>query len=220
MNLALNLLYAAERTPAAEALVGERERLTFAHLRERAARVAGGLAARGVGAGDRVACVLANEPETVELYWGCQWLGACAVPLSHRISEPDLDYCISDCGATVVVQGLGRARGSSRVKHPGALDLGRRGVDRSVRCGRRKVPRSQRAERAGGTLASRPHGLRHGNRTLGVMPLYHTMGIHSLSRPLARRRLLRPQPSGSRAGARADRAEASTHSLPRADPLL
>ena len=104
MNLALSLRYAAERTPEAEALVGERERLTYAQLRERAARIAGGLAARGVGAGDRVACVLANEPETVELYWGCQWLGACVVPLSHRISEPDLDYCIADCGATVVVR--------------------------------------------------------------------------------------------------------------------
>ena len=55
MNLALSLLYAAERTPDAEALVAEEERLTYADLRERAARIAAGLAARGVESGDRVA---------------------------------------------------------------------------------------------------------------------------------------------------------------------
>ena len=42
------------------------------------------------------------------------------------------------------------------------------------------VPRSHRAERAGGLSQVVQHGLRFGERTLGVMPLYHTMGIHSL----------------------------------------
>ena len=84
MNLATSLLYAAERTPAAEALVGGGgERLTYEDLRARAARIANGLAGQGVVAGDRVACVLRNHVETVELYWACQWLGACFVPLSH-----------------------------------------------------------------------------------------------------------------------------------------
>ncbi len=186
MNLALSLLYAAERTPAAEALVGERERLTYAQLRERAARIAGGLAARGVDAGDRVACVLANEPETVELYWGCQWLGACVVPLSHRISEPDLDYCIADCGATVVVQEASEVGELVAAdEHPGAFalpdDAASIQLYTSGTTGRPKgVPRSHRAERAGGLSQVVHHGLRHGHRTLGVMPLYHTMGIHSL----------------------------------------
>jgi len=104
VNLALSLLGAAERAPAAEALVGEAERLTYADLRKRAARVASGLSARGVACGDRVACILANDPETVELYWGCQWLGAVIVPLSPRISEADLAYCIDDSGAALVVR--------------------------------------------------------------------------------------------------------------------
>jgi 2-furoate---CoA ligase len=42
------------------------------------------------------------------------------------------------------------------------------------------VPRSHRAERAGGLSQALQHGYRFGDRTLGVMPLYHTMGIHSL----------------------------------------
>jgi 2-furoate---CoA ligase len=186
VNLALNLLYAAEREPTAEALVGEGTRLTYAELRERAARIAQGLAARGVERGDRVACVLANEPETVELYWGCQWLGACVVPLSHRISAGELDYCIDDSEAKLVLREPGEVRELVAAdEHPGALGLDEAAdsiqLYTSGTTGRPKgVPRSHRAERAAGLSQVVQHGLRPGHRTLGVMPLYHTMGIHSL----------------------------------------
>ncbi|HUF01884.1 MAG TPA: AMP-binding protein [Gaiellaceae bacterium] len=185
MNLALSLLYAAERTPAAEALVGERERLTYAELRERSARIASGLAARGVTRGDRVACVLTNEPETIELYWGCQWLGACFVPLSHRAAQGDLEYCIDDSRARIVVRRHEEVRELvAGDEHPGALDLDESAhsiqLYTSGTTGRPKgVPRSHRAERAAGLSQVVQHGLRYGHRTLGVMPLYHTMGIHS-----------------------------------------
>ncbi|MBM2824306.1 MAG: AMP-dependent synthetase and ligase [Thermoleophilia bacterium] len=186
MNLALSLLYTAEREPDAEALVGEEEGLTFAQLRERASRVASGLARRDVVRGDRVACVLTNEPETVELYWACQWLGAVFVPLSHRVSRDDLEYCIEDCGARVVIRDPAELRDLVAAdEHPGALDLEDRETSiqlyTSGTTGRPKgVPRSHRAERAGGLSQVVHHGLRPGHRTLGVMPLYHTMGIHSL----------------------------------------
>ena len=42
------------------------------------------------------------------------------------------------------------------------------------------VPRTHTADRAGGLGQALHHGYEHGDRTLGVMPLYHTMGIHSL----------------------------------------
>jgi len=186
VNLALSLLYAAERTPDAEALVGERERLTYVELRERAARIAAGLEKRGVHRGQRVACVLTNEIETVQLYWGAQWLGACVVPLSPRISQTDLDYCIDDSGARLVVRDPEDVRALvAGTEHPRALDLDER--EHSIQLytsgttGRPKgVPRSHRAERAAGLSQIVQHGLRHSHRTLGVMPLYHTMGIHSL----------------------------------------
>ncbi|HEX2346425.1 MAG TPA: AMP-binding protein [Gaiellaceae bacterium] len=186
MNLALSLLYAAEREPGAEALVGAIERLTYAQLRERAARIASGLAARGVGRTDRVACVLANEPETLELYWACQWLGAVIVPLSPRISEADLEYCIGDCGAAVVIREPDEIRELvAAEEHPGALDLHELEISiqlyTSGTTGRPKgVPRSHGAERAGGLSQVVHHGLHPAHRTLGVMPLHHTMGIHSL----------------------------------------
>lgn len=186
MNLALSLLYAAERTPKAEALVGEHARLGYAELRTRAARIAAGLADRGVGTGDRVACVLGNETETVELYWATQWLGACFVPLSHRVSRADLDYCIEDSGARLVIRDPGEVGELvSDREHPGALDLDEHAhsiqLYTSGTTARPKgVPRSHRAERAAGFSQVVHHGLRYGHRTLGAMPLYHTMGIHSL----------------------------------------
>jgi 2-furoate---CoA ligase len=186
VNLALSLLAAAERTPEAEALVGATERLTYAALRGRASRIAAGLAARGVERGDRVVCVLANEPETVELYWGCQWLGAVTTPLSHRLSEDDLAYCVDDSGAALVLREPAEVRELvSPDEHPGAFDLdeGEPSIQlyTSGTTGRPKgVPRSHRAERAGGLSQVLQHGLRPTHRTLGVMPLYHTMGIHSL----------------------------------------
>jgi 2-furoate---CoA ligase len=186
VNLALSLLYAAERTPVDEALVGERERLTFAQLRERAARIAGGLAAKGARRGDRVACVLTNEAETVELYWGAQWLGACVVPLSPRASQADLDYCIADSGARLVFTHPGEVRDLvTAVEHPAAYEVDESEPSiqlyTSGTTGRPKgVPRFHRAERAAGLSQVVQHGLHHGHRTLGVMPLNHTMGIHSL----------------------------------------
>jgi 2-furoate---CoA ligase len=186
VNLALSLLYAAERTPDAEALVGERGRLTYVELRERAARIAAGLEARGVRRGDRVACVLRNEVETVELYWGVQWLGAVLVPLSPRASEADLEYCVSDSEARVVLTDPGEVRELvAGGEHAGAFDLDDREPSiqlyTSGTTGRPKgVPRSHRAERAAGHSQIVHHGLRYGHQTLGVMPLNHTMGIHSL----------------------------------------
>jgi 2-furoate---CoA ligase len=186
MNLALSLLYAAERTPEAEAVVDGRVRLTYAQLLARARRVAGGLAESGVERGDRVTAVVKPSREAVELYWACQWLGAVFVPLSHRVSRTELDYCVADAASrahfTLEADSSSLPAGE---EHPGALDLDEREPSlmlyTSGTTGQPKgVPRSHRADRAGGLSQVVQHGYRHGDRTLGVMPLYHTMGIHSL----------------------------------------
>jgi 2-furoate---CoA ligase len=183
MNLALSLHYAAERTPQAEAVVHDGVRLTYAALRDRAARAAGALAADGVGSGDRVACVARSRWQTVCLYWACQWLGAVFVPLSHRISAAELEYCRDDSGAVAFFDARFELPQGDPIA--GAFDLDEREPSlmlyTSGTTGRPKgVPRSHRADRAGGLSQVIQHGLAHGERTLGVMPLYHTMGMHSL----------------------------------------
>jgi 2-furoate---CoA ligase len=176
VNLALSLLAAAERHPDAEALPG----MSYAELSGRASRIAGGL---GLEPGDRLATVLDNRVETALLYWAAQWCGAVFVPLSWRLPRTDLDYCIEDCGARVVVREDTTLPDGP--EHPGALDLDESEPSlqlyTSGTTGRPKgVPRSHRADRAGGLSQALQHGYRFGDRTLGVMPLYHTMGIHSL----------------------------------------
>jgi 2-furoate---CoA ligase len=180
VNLAASLLYAAERNPDAEAVVEGDRRLTYAELLDRAARVASGL---GLERGRRVAAVVRCRTETVLLYWACQWAGATFVPLSPRASAADLAYCREDSGAALSLDAdvelpLGDP-------HPGALDAA--DGDESLMLytsgttGRPKgVPRSHRADRAGGLSQVVHQGYRYGDRTLGCMPLYHTMGIHSL----------------------------------------
>ena len=176
MNLALSLLAAAERHPEAEALPGR----TYAQLREHAARIAGGL---GLEPGERVAVVLDNRVETALLYWAAQWAGVVFVPLSWRLSDAELDYCLEDCGARLVLRDGDPLPDGP--EHRGALDLDEREPSlmlyTSGTTGKPKgVPRSHRADRAGGLSQALQHGYLPGDRTLGVMPLYHTMGVHSL----------------------------------------
>jgi 2-furoate---CoA ligase len=194
VNLALSLAYAAERHPEREAVVDGDVRLTYAALRERAARLAGGLESLGLARGDRLAAVLTNRHETVELYWASQWLGAVFVPLSWRAAQGEIDYCIEDAAAEIVwtePDGAVRAGDVSfaelleNEEHPGALDTdelaGSLMLYTSGTTGKPKgVPRSHRADRAGGLSQVVQHGLEDADRTLGAMPLYHTMGMHSL----------------------------------------
>jgi 2-furoate---CoA ligase len=176
VNLALSLLAASERVPDAQALPG----YTYAELRAAAARIAGGL---GLRVGERLATVLDNRVENALLYWAAQWAGVVFVPLSWRVSEPELEYCLADCGAARVIrEGEALPDGAD---HPGALDLDDGAISlilyTSGTTGRPKgVPRSHRADRAGGLSQALQHGYLPGDRTLGVMPLYHTMGIHAL----------------------------------------
>jgi 2-furoate---CoA ligase len=176
VNLARSLLAACERHPELEAFPGVR----YGELLDRIRRLAGGL---DVEPGERVAVVLDNRLETALLYWAAQWAGAVFVPLSWRVSAEELDYCLRDCGARLVIRdGDALPEGLS---HAGALDRDEREVSlmlyTSGTTGRPKgVPRSHAADRAGGWSQALQHGYGWADRTLGVMPLYHTMGIHSL----------------------------------------
>jgi 2-furoate---CoA ligase len=176
VNLAASLLAACERHPELEAF----PRITYGDLLPRVRRIAGGL---HVDPGDRVAVVLDNRLETALLYWAAQWAGAVFVPLSWRLSEDELGYCLADSGARVVLRdrdGLPDGR-----DHPGELGREEREIAlllyTSGTTGKPKgVPRSHAADRAGGWSQALQHGYGWADRTLGVMPLYHTMGIHSL----------------------------------------
>ena len=61
--------------------------------------MAGGLAAAGVGRGDRVAIRLGNGIEWVLAFFGTQLLGAVAVPVNTRFTDEEVAYVVGDSGA-------------------------------------------------------------------------------------------------------------------------
>ncbi|HZU39677.1 MAG TPA: AMP-binding protein [Solirubrobacteraceae bacterium] len=78
------------------------ERVTYAQLWDRAARVAGGLRAAGLERGDRAAILLPDGLDWVLAFWGTQLAGVVTVPVNTRFKEPEIDYVIEDSGAAHV----------------------------------------------------------------------------------------------------------------------
>jgi acyl-CoA synthetase (AMP-forming)/AMP-acid ligase II len=69
---------------------------TYAELWADSGRVASGLAAAGVGAGDAVVFQLFNCPEFVLLWLAAQRLGAIAAPINFRLSPGETAYVLDD----------------------------------------------------------------------------------------------------------------------------
>ena len=70
---------------------------------DRAARMAGGLRARGIEPGDRVALCCGNRFELLETVLACAWLGAVAVPLNTALRGAGMRHALADSGARVLV---------------------------------------------------------------------------------------------------------------------
>ncbi|MDH4095685.1 MAG: long-chain fatty acid--CoA ligase [Betaproteobacteria bacterium] len=120
MNLAQLLHSAARRLPQAPALaVGTRTVASYAQFAARVARLAGGLRARGLAPGDRVALAMKNCPEYYELLFACWHAGLAAVPINAKLHAREFAYILENSGARLafVTPDLAPAI-------PGALSLG------------------------------------------------------------------------------------------------
>lgn len=82
-------------------------RRTWAQEGDRIARLAAGLAARGVGEGDRVAILGGNSVHYWEALFALFQLGAVAVPLNTRLTAAELAYQLGDAGAVMLLAGTG-----------------------------------------------------------------------------------------------------------------
>lgn len=77
--------------------------ISYSELDRVADRVASGLAARKVKAGDRVALFVGNRAEFIVMLAGIWRLGAIAVPIGVRQSAAELAYMLDQCGAAALV---------------------------------------------------------------------------------------------------------------------
>ena len=87
---------AARFYPTRTALASAGRCATFRELHDRVATVAAALAGHGFRTGDRLALLLPNEPEYIELVYACAWLGVIVVPLNTRLSPTEIDRVLSD----------------------------------------------------------------------------------------------------------------------------
>ena len=68
-----------------------------------AARRAAALRHAGVEPGDRVAVMSSNRIEFLEVFLGCGWLGAVAVPINTASMGPQIQYYLANSGARLLV---------------------------------------------------------------------------------------------------------------------
>src|SRR6202166_3779554 len=78
------------------ALVVDGAAISFKSLHERVKNIAAALVANGFASGDRLAILLPNSPEYIELVYACSWLGVTAVPINARLSAAEIDRVLLD----------------------------------------------------------------------------------------------------------------------------
>ena len=103
LELASLVAHHARFRPDRIALVFEDERLTWREFGARVARVGNMLRALGVGRGDKVATVLANSRESIELLWAVPSIGAALVPLSPLLMPAGLASLLEASDAKCLV---------------------------------------------------------------------------------------------------------------------
>ena len=106
MNFARDVVVAADpRRLALVALTrdGERREIEFGEVADRAGRLAGTLAQRGVARGDVVMTLIGNRPEWAYAMVACWWLGAAAQPCTEQLRPGDLRARIDRVGPRAVV---------------------------------------------------------------------------------------------------------------------
>jgi len=93
----------AARAPEAEALRAGARRWSFGALARDAGRLAAGLAAEGVGRGDRVALFLDRSPEGIIAIYGALMVGAAYVPLDPQAPPARNAAILAASGARALI---------------------------------------------------------------------------------------------------------------------
>jgi 2-furoate---CoA ligase len=205
MDLGTVMRWTAERFPERAAVRGRGRHLSYREWDARTNRLARALAAEGVRPGDRVAFTLTGGEPLASLHLAAQKLGAVSVPLSTRFSPDELRYCVGDAAARLLVADeanaeraaaaagevalrevtevdarAGREPDHALDAHPAESDLSVM-LYTSGTTGRPKgVPRTHRAEHSAAVAHAVQTQQRAGEVVLGVMPMFHTMGLRTL----------------------------------------
>lgn len=110
VNLGYVLAQRALLAPSSPAIVTDGVVLTYEALDQRVNRLANALRSRGIGYGDRVAVLLTNCPEFLEVLFACAKLGARMVTINYRLIADEVAFILDDSGARLLVHGTDLAQ--------------------------------------------------------------------------------------------------------------
>ena len=196
----------ARSRPGRWAITFKDTRLDFAGLEAQAARMAGWLASRGVGSGDRVAIYARNHPESFILLFAASRIGAMMVPLNWRLSEEELAWQLADAAPSMLLYGadfagiagklashagcpgfeIGTKLDAARESHgmeaeegPGGPDAELMVVYTSGTTGRPKgAVLAQAAMRANAEMSHHAYAMTPDDHVLNILPLFHVGGLN------------------------------------------
>lgn len=94
MNIAWWVKRWSELHPRQTAIIFEGNKISYLDFNRKINRTCCWLQSLGIEKGDRVAAMLANCPEFLELFLACSKLGAIFVPVNFRLAAPELDYTL------------------------------------------------------------------------------------------------------------------------------
>jgi propionyl-CoA synthetase len=103
-------------------VTGTVTRITYAELQDRVARLAGALAARGVGLGDRVIVYMPMVPEALEAMLACARLGAIHSVVFGGFAAAELAVRIDDAKPKAILAGSGGIEPNRVVPYKPLLD--------------------------------------------------------------------------------------------------
>lgn len=83
-------------------LIFDDHTISYGEALKIASRSAAALRAAGVVPGDRVALLCSNRVEFMQLYLGCAWSGAVAVPINIASRGMQLQHILGNCGAKLI----------------------------------------------------------------------------------------------------------------------
>ncbi|MDH3452702.1 MAG: AMP-binding protein, partial [Gammaproteobacteria bacterium] len=106
MSATLAELLAHQQSSAIAVIDGERN-ITYGELEHTSRKLASGLAACGIGKGDRVGVMLANVPAWPQLLFACARIGAIAVAVNTRFGSAEIADVVGRSGCRALVVGGG-----------------------------------------------------------------------------------------------------------------
>ncbi|MGZ5853294.1 MAG: AMP-binding protein, partial [Xanthobacteraceae bacterium] len=92
--------YHADRRAVAQGAL----HLTYREVTRRAVQLAGGMIAKGIRPGDRVAILSRNNFRYLEVNLACAYAGIILIPLNHRLAAKEIDGILARTEARLLFQ--------------------------------------------------------------------------------------------------------------------